>query len=175
LPLPPGILLRAYTDTDRESIIAIRRLAFAELAASHYSREELAAGRARMEDPAYAEDLRQCNLMLAVDRDDAVLGGAGWSAQKGEPAAARIRKVFVHPASARRGLGTALVVDAERRASAAGHERFVVRASLNAVPFYQRLGYHVVEATSVPRAGDVSLRVVLMRKPWLTSEKGDPS
>jgi putative acetyltransferase len=88
-----------------------------------------------------------------------VLGAAGWSAQDDEPGTARIRKVFVHP-----GLGTTLVRDAERRARAAGYERFIVRSSLNAVLFYQKLGYRIVEMANVPRPSDIRLPVVVMRK-----------
>jgi putative acetyltransferase len=163
--LASRIVLRPYADSDRVRLLALRSVAFSELAAAHYSREELAAGHAHAEEPDYAQELRDCNLMLAVDRSGAVLGAAGWSAQGDEPGTARIRKVFVHPGSAGRGLGTMLVGDAERRAKAAGYARFIVRASLNAVPFYQKLGYRIVEATSVIRPGEVRLRVVTMRKP----------
>jgi len=165
LSLPPDVVLRSYEDSDREAVVALRALAFSALAANSYGPEQLAASRAHAEAPAFAGELRQINLMLAVDRSGAVLGAAGWSAHEGEPMTARIRKVFVHPNRARRGLGTTLVLDAERRAEAAGYARFVVRASLNAVSFYRRLGYRSIESQSVPRPGHVRLPVMLMRKP----------
>jgi putative acetyltransferase len=162
---PPDVILRSYEDADRDAVVALRALAFSALAASSYSPQQLAASRAHAEEPAFARELRQINLMLAVDRSGALLGAAGWSTHEGEPGTARIRKVFVHPHWARKGLGTALVLDAERRAEGAGHARFAVRASLNAVSFYRRLGYRAVESQSVPRPGDVGLPVMLMRKP----------
>jgi GNAT superfamily N-acetyltransferase len=103
--------------------------------------------------------------MLGLDRSGTVLAAAGWSAHEGEPGTARIRKVFVHPERARQGLGTTLVLDAERRAASAGYTQFAVRASLNAVPFYRRLGYRPVEPQTVSRPGDLHLAVMLMRKP----------
>jgi putative acetyltransferase len=157
--LASHVILRPYAASDRERLLALRSLAFSELASAHYSREELAAARAHAEEPSYAQDLQNCNLMLAVDQDGVVLGAAGWSAQDDEPGTARIRKVFVHP-----GLGTTLVRDAERRARAAGYERFIVRSSLNAVLFYQKLGYRIVEMANVPRPSDIRLPVVVMRK-----------
>jgi putative acetyltransferase len=163
--LPPDVVLRPYEDSDREAVAALRALAFSVLAANVYSPEQLAASRAHAETPAFAGELRRINLMLAVDRSGALLGAAGWSTHEGEPETGRIRKVFVHPQWARKGLGTALVLDAERRAEGAGHARFAVRASLNAVSFYRRLGYRTVESQRVPRPGDVGVPVMLMRKP----------
>jgi putative acetyltransferase len=162
--LASHVILRPYAASDRERLLALRSLAFSELASAHYSREELAAARAHAEEPSYAQDLQDCNLMLAVDQDGIVLGAAGWSAQDDEPGTARIRKVFVHPGSAGRGLGTTLVRDAERRARAAGYERFIIRSSLNAVSFYHKLGYRIVEMANVPRPSDIRLPVVVMRK-----------
>jgi putative acetyltransferase len=163
--LPPDVVLRPYEDSDREAVVALRALAFSVLAANAYSPEQLAASRAHAAAPAFADELRRINLMLAVDRSGGVLGAAGWSAHEGEPMTARIRKVFVHPERAQQGLGTTLVLDAERRAAAAGYAQFAVRSSLNAVSFYRRLGYRSVESQSVPRPGDVRLPVTLMRKP----------
>jgi putative acetyltransferase len=161
----PDVALRPYADSDRGRLLAVRGLAFSVLGAAHYSRDQLAAVQARAEDSAYAAELRRCNLMLAVDRSGAVLGAAGWSAHDGEDGTARVRKVFVHPDLAGRDLGTMLVRDAERRAGAAGYDRLLVRASLNAVPFYERLGYRIDEPSSVDRPGGISLPVVVMRKP----------
>jgi putative acetyltransferase len=165
LSLPPDLMLRSYDEVDREAVLALRALAFSVLAADSYSREQLAASRARTAEPAFALELQQVNLRLAVDRKGTVLGAAGWSAHEGEPETARLRKVFVHPERARQGIGTMLVLDAERRAAAAGYGQLAVRASLNAVPFYRRLGYRPVESQTVSRPGDLQLAVMLMRKP----------
>ena len=165
MTLPPDVVLRSYEDADRDTVVALRALAFAVLAADSYSDEQLTAGRARAEEPAFAHELREIDLRLALDGSGVVIGAAGWSAHEGEPATARIRRVFVHPGWARRGLGSALVLDAERRAQGAGYAHLIVRASLNAVSFYRRLGYRTVESQSVPRPGDVRLPVMLMRKP----------
>ena len=54
---------------------------------------------------------------------------------------AEITAVYVSPAVARQGVGTALRAELEERARAAGAERLVLTASRNAVPFYRRHGY----------------------------------
>lgn len=80
------------------------------------------------------------------------------------PDTARIRKVFVHPGWARRGLATALVRAAEQAAAAAGYPHLYVRANINAVPLYQKLGYRA-EAEGLMPAGSADLPVVFMTRP----------
>jgi putative acetyltransferase len=75
----------------------------------------------------------QSHLVLALSAPSEIVASAGWIAVPDEPGTARVRKVFVHPSLARRGLATRLILDAERRALAAGYARLMVRANLNAV------------------------------------------
>ena len=89
---------------------------------------------------------------------------AGWIAVVEEPGTARIRKVLVHPSRARQGLATRLVLDAECRALAAGYPRIVVRANLNAVPFYLKLGYHPLRNGVMTTPSGIDLPVVFMAK-----------
>lgn len=89
---------------------------------------------------------------------------AGWIAAPEEPGTARIRKVFVHPSLARRGLATRLVLDAGRRALVAGYTRLMVRANLNAVPLYRRLGYPPLRDGGMTTPDGVDLPVMFMTK-----------
>jgi GNAT superfamily N-acetyltransferase len=50
--------------------------------------------------------------------------------------AAKIRAFFVHPAWARRGIGSAILEACERAATAAGFTRLEMGATLSGVPFY---------------------------------------
>ncbi len=74
---------------------------------------------------------------------------------------ARVRKVFVHPAAARRGLGTALTRAAEARSDAA---RFVLRANLDGVPLYRRLGYVVAREGAMELPEGPPMPVVFMAR-----------
>ncbi|WP_426956107.1 GNAT family N-acetyltransferase [Muricoccus radiodurans] len=154
----PGILLRPMEMADLPAVCALHDLAFAS---SSYDPAQAAAHASLVAAPDYADDLRSSDLWLAV-RDGRVLGSAGWLSQP--DGAARIRKVFVHPDAARQGLATRLVQAAERRASAKGHARFVLRAYRDAVPLYERLGYAADRAGEMPLPGGVALPVLFMRK-----------
>ena len=155
------ISLRAMAEADIAAMRALHAESFAALASAHHSAAQIAAHQAAIEAPAYAEDLRRSNMMLALD-GDAIVASAGWLAVAEEPGTARIRKVFVHPAHARRGLATRLVRDAEARARAAGHARIIVRANVNAVPLYAKLGYVKTRDGTMDVAPGVSLPVVFM-------------
>ncbi len=56
-----------------------------------------------------------------------------------------LRAVYVDPEMSRRGLGTALLRQAEWTATQAGVERLTLDASLNAVEFYEKNGYERLE------------------------------
>jgi GNAT superfamily N-acetyltransferase len=92
------------------------------------------------------------------------VGVGGWSPDSLEAGLAWIRYLFVHPDHVRRGIGRRLVEVAEAAAIDAGRDRFDVWSSLNAVAFYQALGYHRVRAARWPVRQSVELDYVLMRK-----------
>ena len=158
------VILRAARSADFPAIAALHALAFARLAASHHSPAQIAAHERLTRAPAYADDLARSHLSVAVSNAGEIVGSAGWIDLPDQPGTARIRKVFVHPEVARRGLATRLVTDAERRALAAGACRLLVRANVNAVPLYERLGYRALQR-GVMAAGDgVDLPVLFMEK-----------
>jgi GNAT superfamily N-acetyltransferase len=158
---------RAYDPASPADLAAIRALhgrAFAALAASHHDAAQIAAHLALIEAEAYEADLAQSHVMLAVNGAGEILGSAGWLGLSDRPDTARIRKVFIDPALARQGLASALVRLAEAEAARAGRPRLVVRANINAVPLYLKLGYEPVEPGQMEAPGGVMLPVLFMRK-----------
>jgi putative acetyltransferase len=155
---------RPYAPSDRETVSVLHALAFEKLAAALHSPAEIAAHTALTQSPEYGEDLLRSNVVLAIDGNGAVVATAGWIAVPEEPGTARIRKVFVDPTLARRGIGSSMVVDAERRAAAHGYPGLIVRANLNAVPLYASLGYAPIREGRMPTPSGVALPVVFMEK-----------
>jgi putative acetyltransferase len=160
----PDFVLRPYAERDLEAVRALHALAFENLAAGWHTREQLTAHGTMTRSAAYAADLAASHLMLAIAADGAIIATAGWIAVADETATARIRKVFVHPAVARRGIASHLVRDAETRAVAAGHRRLVVRANINAVPLYEKLGYRRLRDGVMDAASGVVLPVQFMER-----------
>jgi putative acetyltransferase len=88
----------------------------------------------------YAETLF-VDLVQGVDTLVAVGAGGIVGMAQLDPAAARLRALFVAGAMQGRGLGRALLACVERLAEARGLSHLQGAMSLNAVPFYARAGY----------------------------------
>ena len=77
---------------------------------------------------------------------------------------ARIRAIFVHPAWARRGIGSLILKHCEDAAQAAGFLCFEMGSTLTGVPLYRLKGYRELERIEVPLPNGETLPVVRMRK-----------
>ena len=158
------IALRSAMPGDLPAIRRLHALSFATLAVDEHSPAQIAAHTALTEAPEYQADVLASHLMLALSSEDGIVATAGWIAVPEEPGTARIRKVFVHPDWARRGLASRLVRDAESRAGDAGYPRIIVRANRNAVPLYRKLGYETLREGVMPAPGGIELPVMFMEK-----------
>ena len=78
--------------------------------------------------------------------------------------AAKVRAIFVHPAFARRGLGSLILATVEAAARAAGFTRYEMGSTLTGVPLYRLKGYLEVERIAVPLPNGEALPVVKMVK-----------
>jgi len=116
-----------------------------------------------------------------VDREPFIAGCGGWSKRKTlyggdrwtgredellDPLcdAAKIRAFFVHPAWARRGIGSKILESCESAARAAGFTRFEMGATLTGVPMYRARGYVELEHLEVPLTNGEALPIVRMAK-----------
>ena len=78
--------------------------------------------------------------------------------------AAKIRAFFVHPAWARRGIGTRILELCEQAARADGFTRFEMGATLTGIPLYRHHGYVEQERIELPLANGETLPIVKMTK-----------
>ena len=87
--------------------------------------------------------------------------------------AAKVRAIFVHPAYARRGLGSLILAHVEAAAEAAGFTRFEMGSTLTGVPLYSLKGYIEQERVAVPlRNGEVLPVVRMTRSVQGKNERG---
>ncbi len=98
-----------------------------------------------------------------------LFGGDHWNAREDDLLdplrdAAKIRAFFVHPAWARRGIGTLILSACENAASAAGFTRFEMGATLTGVKLYEARGYAAVENLQVPLDNGEFLPIIRMEK-----------
>ncbi len=155
---------RAMNEADIAAVRDLHARSFAGLAGAQHTPAEIAGHLALIADEHYAEELRRCHVGLALDGEQ-IVATAGWIEAQEQIATARIRKVFVDPAMARRGLGSRMVRRAESEALRAGYRRLIVRANLNAVSLYEALGYIAISEARMATPNGVELPVVMMEKP----------
>lgn len=78
--------------------------------------------------------------------------------------AAKIRAFFVHPAWARRGIGSRILALCEQAAQAEGFTHFEMGATLTGIPLYRHHGYQDQERINLPLPNGEVLPIVRMTK-----------
>ena len=150
-----------------------------ELARNDYTAEQIegALGSAWGVDTQLVRD----KTYLVVLESGVIIACGGWSKRKalfgadalacGEPElldaardSARIRAFFVHPAWARRGIGTLLLRECEAEARAAGFRSLELVATLPGQRLYERFGFRSMGARDYPLREGLTITFVSMRK-----------
>jgi L-amino acid N-acyltransferase YncA len=157
--MSPTIRVRPAQSADCAAIWAVHTRAIRHGAATHYSPGDLAAWSSRMTPASYAEPLLTRTVLVAERADGRIVGFAQLNAAEGA-----IDAVYVDPDETRRGAGRALVEALERQARTAGVTSLALDASLNAVPFYEALGYRRECDTRHALGDGHSIACVLMTK-----------
>jgi GNAT superfamily N-acetyltransferase len=118
---------------------------------------------------------------FAAISDATIVGCGGWSRRKTpfgtdhspakddallDPAvdAARVRAFFIHPAWARRGIGSSILQACESAAAAAGFHRVELTSTLAGVALYTARGFRPQEQFGVPLSTGDLLSVIRMTK-----------
>lgn len=108
--------------------------------------------------------LLDSGLFFVAEQDGDIAGVAGWTADSREPDCAWARYVFVAPELAGHGVGRRLMSEIETSSYAASRPRLTLWASLNAVPFYEVLGYQAIKSAQWPIASGIEMSFLLMSK-----------
>ncbi len=134
-----------------------------------------ARGMSASHEPEKAAGLRN------PDEAWAMAGCGGWSKRKTlygsdrwsgredalldpQSDAAKIRAFFIHPAWARRGIGSRILEACEIAASTAGFTSYEMGATLTGAKLFGLRGYVAIEKIEVPLKNGLSLPVIRMAK-----------
>jgi GNAT superfamily N-acetyltransferase len=98
-----------------------------------------------------------------------LFGGDVWSARQDDfldPArdASKIRAFFIHPAWARRGIGSLLLEGCESAAREAGFRRYEMGATLTGAKLFAAKGYIAMKRIEIPLVNGEKLPVIHMEK-----------
>ena len=126
--------------------------------------------------------LIQDGTYFIAENTNQIVGCGGWSQRKtlyggdrGKKAEedelldpsidpAKIRAFFIHPAWARKGIGSQIMKQCEARALEAGFQTIEIIATLAGEPLYSRFGYHVNQQFEISLPNKSFLPVVRMVK-----------
>jgi GNAT superfamily N-acetyltransferase len=119
---------------------------------------------------------------FVAESDDRIVGCGGWSKRKTlygssvfqdsrdpeqlDPKidACKIRAFFIHPGSARQGIGRAILERCEAEAKAAGFRSAEMMSTLPGVPLYEVCGYSRHESVAVPISDGEEIECIRMSK-----------
>jgi N-acetylglutamate synthase-like GNAT family acetyltransferase len=156
----PDVSVRTARPEDAGAVLDVKRAAINELATRAYTPVELEAWAP--DDDAieeYRSAMSAEQFQVLVAEDDGMVAGYGVL----NAAESRVEALFVRPFWTRSGIATRLLRQLEMSAAFDGCERLSVISSLNAVPFYESLGYDRVEKRSRTING-VDIEFTLLRK-----------
>ncbi|MDZ7727776.1 MAG: GNAT family N-acetyltransferase [Dehalococcoidia bacterium] len=146
---PDPYRFRDATEGDIDAIVAVVNLA--------YRVEDFFIDGDRTHAGEVRENMRACSLAVVIEAPGEPLCASIFT--KVEGSQGYFGMLSVHPERAHRGLGTALIAEAERRAREAGCDRMklvVVNLREDIIPWYRRLGY--VETGTAPFAEPQKLK-----------------
>src|SRR5262245_44867869 len=124
---------------------------------------EIAAFKAFVGSPAYSDCLLAEEVYGAFV-DGQLVGTAGWHLNGDDGRTARISSVFVDPLFGRLGIGRRLLAEVEARAYQSGFAQLGISATINAVPFFEKLGYREASRGVKTLGTDCALPVAFLRK-----------
>ncbi len=173
------VVIRRATAEDVPALDALIEASVRGLQANDYTAAEIegALGHALGLDSQLIKD---GTYFIAEVRGEMAASG-GWSyratlfgsddlpgreAAKLDPAKdpAKIRAIFVHPAWARKGLGSLMLAHCEGEAEDAGFTRLEMGSTLTGAPLYRLRGYVEQERIAVPLPNGAALPVIRMSK-----------
>jgi putative acetyltransferase len=152
------LLVRAATAGEADAIYDVHVTAIREVCGPFYGADQIAAWTANKEPRGYLEPIAKQVFLVAVV-DDEVVGFAELAKEVGE-----VRAVYVRPDRIRQGVGSALLEALEAAARHEGLARLDLRATINAIPFYERHGYVSGKPELAVVRGGVQLPCVGMHK-----------
>lgn len=152
------MLIRKARIEDADRIWSIHTAAIRHACAPSYPPALIDEWTGALSPERYLEPLRSMACAVA-EKSGIVAGFCFLDLRAGE-----LHAIYVAPDFTGRGIGGRLVAWAETTARADGREELFLKATLNAVTFYERCGFHRGAATNQPLPSGTPRACIEMRK-----------
>ena len=174
---PLDYTLRDARESDAESIWRVHTASIKKVCSSHYSLSDVEIWSQRQRPEKYIRFILEDIFIVSENSDGQVLGFGHMQSHKklekfpmteSSHRIFEVKGLYVLPEMIRKGVGTVLYRELERRANMLGCSSIVVSASLNAVAFYSYCGFHekgkVIHCMQCDSGEQHKLRCVSMEK-----------
>lgn len=152
--------IRPAQPEDAESFVTIHRSAILASAGTVYTSAECESWAYGLHAGQYTDAMTEKGeRFLVADRAGTPVGFCSFKNDE-------VVGLYIEPRFARRGLGSALLVAAERKILAQGGLRIRLKAALSAKDFYVERGYVVMETTTWISRGGLELKILAMEKSY---------
>ncbi|HEX9149588.1 MAG TPA: GNAT family N-acetyltransferase [Thermoanaerobaculia bacterium] len=154
----PRPLIRPANESDVDAIFRVHGDSIRALCRERYGEREIEAWIAFRPPEAYRSSFASRELFVAEWQGE-IVGFGQLDPRRGE-----IEACYVAPEAIGSGVGSALLERMERQARRHGHAIVRLNATLNAEPFYARMGYRRLGPARHRVSKDVNLECVRMEK-----------
>ena len=158
--------IRKADPTDAPAIQRFQEASIRELCSEQYDQEAIDQWTEDLKPDHYVEAMEKDQFLVAEQDDGEILAMCVVDIVQSE-----LNALFVAPQAAGKGLGKILVASAEGVVLNAGHDRISLKATLNAVPFYEKLGFRKRGETMHSFSEGTQLSCIAMSK-TLTPDEG---
>jgi len=144
---------------DASAILRVHRHSILSLGRETYDLAEVESWAAGLVPEGYVKAMTDGGetFIVAVAADGALAGFCSFKDDE-------VKGLYVAPEWVRRGVGSALLQQAEAAIAACGHGRIGIGAALSGQAFYERHGYGVVERHGWKTRGGLVITALAMEK-----------
>jgi ubiquinone/menaquinone biosynthesis C-methylase UbiE/GNAT superfamily N-acetyltransferase len=154
------ITIRNMAAADRDAVISIHRQSIFGMCKDHYAVQEMKAWTDRLTPELFDEGMKdENNVGVVAVAANIVIGYGFFSVSDRE-----LRALYVLPQYAGQGAGRLIMFRLEDMAREKGLRRLSLQSTVNAVEFYQKLGYQKIKAEMHQINDEVSIACVRMEK-----------
>lgn len=133
--------IRRFDPADADAVVRVSELATRITSGAVYDAAFVEEMVAQQDRAYFLRRGEQMHFYVACEDDGTVIGCAAFGPYYKNPAEGCFYSVFVLPEKQKRGVGRALIETIERDPLFLRAPRVVIPASINALHFYQELGY----------------------------------
>lgn len=151
------INVRQATERDAEGILEVHVRSVSEICGSHYPPEQIDEWAGSKTAEFFRASMAEGEVFVVAEADSRIVGF-------GVLADAELRALFVDPQNTGKNIASQILEMLEQMAIEMGLRELHLKASLNAVEFYRRKGYHGEKPVGHELASGTKMACIAMSK-----------